>query len=186
MSMSKEEAKQRQREHSAKWAKENRDRINAKTRERRANRTEEEKEREREYRRKYREANRDKIRARSRKHYEAKPEMWILSNIKKKCRDEGLPFDLSIEDIAAPEYCPVLGIKLERNHNGREAGPRSNSPSVDRIIPERGYVKGNVIVVSHLANAIKQNATPFQIRLVADFYEAVIQKAAISELKEMT
>lgn len=60
----------------------------------------------------------------------------------------------------------------------------SKCKTIDAIA--RNLVKGNVIVVSHLANAIKQNATPFQIRLVADFYEAVIQKAAISELKEMT
>ena len=85
-----------------------------------------------------------------------------------------MPCDITVEDIAAPEYCPVLGMKLERNHKGRNAGPQPCSPSVDRIIPELGYVKGNVIVISHLANAIKQNATPEQIRKVADFYDRLI------------
>lgn len=45
------------------------------------------------------------------------------------------------------------------------------SPTLDRIIPRRGYVPGNVIVVSNLANRIKSSATARQIRRVATFYE---------------
>lgn len=184
--MKNEDALLRQRESRNKWAKANRDKINAKTRERRASRTEEQRVAEREYRRKYREANADKIKAKNRRCYEKSPETWILSNIKRRCREEGLPCNITVEDIVPPEFCPVLGLRLERNHNGREAGPAPNSPSVDRIIPERGYVKGNVIVVSHMANAIKQNATPFDIRRVADFYEKVIAEVAARELKELS
>ena len=37
------------------------------------------------------------------------------------------------------------------------------SPSIDKIIAEQGYVKGNVQWISHIANMIKTNATPDQI-----------------------
>ena len=33
------------------------------------------------------------------------------------------------------------------------------SPTLDKIIPERGYVKGNVQVISHKANSMKRNAS---------------------------
>lgn len=169
-----EEKKERQREYRRKWAKENPDKIQASRRKARALRTPEQIEKEKEYRRQRRLKNKDQIRATNRRCYERSPEIWILSNIKKRCRDNGIPFNITVEDIKAPEFCPVLGIKLERNHNGRESGPQYCSPSVDRIIPELGYVKGNVIVISHMANAIKQNATPEQIRKVADFYDRLI------------
>jgi hypothetical protein len=40
------------------------------------------------------------------------------------------------------------------------------SPTLDRIIPERGYIKGNVLIVSHLANRIMTDATVEQVRRV--------------------
>lgn len=179
--LSEEEKKERQREHARKWREKNREALKERSREYRANLSPEEAERQRVARRERQLRNKDRRRETNRRCYEKTPEIWILSNIRKRCRDNGIPFNLTVEDIKAPEFCPVLGIKLERNHKGRESGPQYCSPSVDRIIPELGYVKGNVIVVSHLANAIKQNATPEQIRKVADFYDRLINGKAGGE-----
>lgn len=74
----------------------------------------------------------------------------------------GLPFNLSVEDISIPEFCPVLGLKLEKNDN-KQGG---NSPSLDKIIPEKGYIKGNVRVISQRANMLKSNATIEELKLV--------------------
>lgn len=114
--------------------------------------------------------NKDKARERNRALYETSPAVWRLSNFRNKAKKLGLPFDLTVEDMEVPSHCPVLGIPLVR-YAGKATGPTPDSPSLDRIIPEKGYVKSNVIMVSMLANAIKQNATPDQIRKVADFYE---------------
>jgi hypothetical protein len=54
-----------------------------------------------------------------------------------------------------------------------------NSPSLDRIDNKRGYEKGNVIVVSMMANSIKNQATPSQIKKVGDFYEKLYRKKSI-------
>ena len=43
-----------------------------------------------------------------------------------------------------------------------------NSPTLDRIVPELGYIKGNVWVICQLANRIKTNATADQILAVAN------------------
>ncbi len=41
-----------------------------------------------------------------------------------------------------------------------------DSPSLDKIIPKLGYVKGNVWVVSNKANRIKSNATIEELELL--------------------
>ena len=45
-----------------------------------------------------------------------------------------------------------------------------NAASLERIIPERGYVKKNIAVVSSLANNIMSYATPKQVIKVAKYY----------------
>lgn len=92
----------------------------------------------------------------------------MLHRLRKKCLTTGIPFNLeSIEDIPFVTHCPVFGVELaigaKKQHDF--------SPSIDRIVPELGYTKGNVIVVSDLANRIKSNATPEQIMAVAKFYK---------------
>lgn len=83
---------------------------------------------------------------------------------RRKCKKLGIAFNLTVEDVIVPAYCPVLGIEIKR-------GNTDNAASIDRIKPNRGYVKGNIIIVSKLANQIRTNATSKQIRAVADFYE---------------
>ena len=91
----------------------------------------------------------------------------LLGRAKHRAKKLNIPFDLTPEDIVIPEICPVLGIKLSHK---RIDGWQS-FPSLDRIEPAKGYVRGNVIVVSWLANTIKSCATPDQILAVGEFYK---------------
>jgi hypothetical protein len=88
-----------------------------------------------------------------------------LSSIKKRAKQKGLEFDLEIEDILGTT-CPVFGIELQR---GSKQGPSDYAPSVDRIDNSKGYVKGNVQVLSNLANKMKTNATPEQLLQFAEW-----------------
>lgn len=92
---------------------------------------------------------------------------------KADAKKRGIEFTLVYEDMEWPELCPVLGIKLDYSY-GNKNGVPPNSPSFDRIDPSKGYVPGNVIVVSQLANTIKTNATIEQIERVASFYRQLI------------
>ena len=95
----------------------------------------------------------------------------VLSQAKIRAVKQGLPFDLSVESVPpVPTHCPALGVELKRGG----LKEKDNSPSLDRIIPEKGYVPGNVIWVSQLANQIKTNATPEQIIRVGTFYQQLI------------
>lgn len=90
----------------------------------------------------------------------------MVDNARERARKFGVDFDLDQDDIVIPQYCPILGIKLERGTNGRSL---DSSPSLDRIFPEKGYVKGNVQVISQLANQMKNSATPQQLLDFADW-----------------
>lgn len=87
-----------------------------------------------------------------------------LLEIKYRARSKNIPFNLEATDIIIPDTCPILGIKLCTEP---VAEMRNNWPSVDRLIPERGYIKGNVWVISQRANTLKSNATSDELFKVA-------------------
>lgn len=129
---------------------------------------------------KYREENREAIRQRAREYYKESPECFVLHNIKTRAKKQGVPFELTAEDLVTPEFCPVLGIRLERSTNPK-GGVTDCAPTVDRLIPELGYIKGNIIIVSHKANRIKNNATVEELETVARFYRDLF---TAKEMKE--
>lgn len=129
---------------------------------------------------KYREENREAIRQRARDYYKEHPECFVLHNIKTRAKKQGVPFELTAEDLVTPEFCPVLGIRLERSTNPK-GGVTDCAPTVDRLIPELGYIKGNIIIVSHKANRIKNNATVEELETVARFYRDLF---TAKEMKE--
>ncbi len=67
----------------------------------------------------------------------------------------GIPFDLASTDIVIPEFCQILGIRL-----APIGSPDIDArPSIDRLDPSKGYVRGNVAVISNKANRIKSDGT---------------------------
>ena len=75
---------------------------------------------------------------------------------KSRAKKDNIEFNISIDDIIIPAICPILEIPLIK-FTGKSGG-RKNSPSLDRINPNFGYIKGNIMVISHLANQMKSNA----------------------------
>lgn len=80
----------------------------------------------------------------------------MMASIKCRAKKAGIEFNLDVEDFNIPTHCPVLGIELKR---GKLRSCKSSSPSVDRIDPNKGYIKGNVWVISQKANCMKNDAT---------------------------
>ena len=92
------------------------------------------------------------------------------TSLMQQARREGVPigfksiteFAVYIKEIT-PEKCPVFGVKLKSNKN--KAGKWS--PSVDKIMPRKGYVKGNLQVMSWFANAMKRDASRKELKQFA-------------------
>lgn len=108
--------------------------------------------------------------------YENDPSFALLDAARARAKKHNVPYALTVDDVRLllVDVCPVLGIPLQRNKG--KGAPSDNSPTLDRIIPSRGYVPGNIIVVSKLANQIKSSATPDQILRVAVFYQDLFRQ----------
>lgn len=94
-------------------------------------------------------------------------DLKMFRRAKQRAKDKGLEFDLTYEDVVVPKHCPILGIELKM-HKGRSGG-NPNSPALDRVDNNKGYVKGNVMVMSHLANMMKSSATTEEMVLFAEW-----------------
>jgi len=88
----------------------------------------------------------------------------LFDGIQARSKRLNIPFNIEVEDIVIPDKCPIFGIPLYKV--GKK--PTDNSPSVDRIIPELGYVKGNILVMSMKANRLKNNATLEELKILAE------------------
>ena len=117
-----------------------------------------------------------KERVKSTKEYRSKTEntkrghlIIFLRSAKNRAKNKNLPFDLDIDHLLsiAPDECPVFRTEFSWGINGK--GLKPTSPSMDRIIPQLGYVKGNIAFISVLANSIKQNVTEKELYSVADW-----------------
>jgi hypothetical protein len=95
-----------------------------------------------------------------------KNERRLLNYARRNAKRRGEECSLELKDIVIPEYCPVLGIKLQPGSHSHQ----DCSPSVDRIDSTKGYTKDNVWIISARANRIKNNATIEEIGML---YEAL-------------
>lgn len=86
--------------------------------------------------------------------------MWHAA--RHRAKTKGLPFDIEVNDIIIPSSCPVFGTMFIKNNH-------QLAPSLDRIDPVKGYVKGNVAVISNRANMLKGNASADDIKKLHDY-----------------
>lgn len=140
------------------------------------------KQREADRQREYIEANRDMINERQR-NYRSSRKGWVrnsnirarakrsiesllLQGARYRAKKKGIDFDLTVEDIVIPINCPVLGTPLVKSDT---KVPWANSPSIDRVNNSKGYVKDNIQVISHRANAIKGSSSIEELELVLGY-----------------
>lgn len=107
--------------------------------------------------------------AKDRLRYKADlPFSAYLTNKKNSLRKKGMTCELTAEYLESiwTGVCPVFQTKLLLPRSGACWG--KHQPSLDRIIPSKGYVEGNVEWISHYANTIKNAANSSELYKVAD------------------
>jgi len=92
----------------------------------------------------------------------------FLDKAKGRATKQNLPFDLTLDHLEsiATKECPVFKTPFVW---GQGNGKHPYRPSIDRVVPELGYVKYNVVFISMKANAIKQDVTEKELYAVADW-----------------
>lgn len=128
------------------------------------------KDRDNAYKRTWRADNKTRINREHKAWRSAHREYVLLKAARVRAKRLKVPFTISTDDIVIPELCPVLGFPLVVAEGG---APRFNSPSLDRIVPEKGYVPGNIAVISHKANSMKNNATLQEHRKLVAWLESL-------------
>jgi len=113
-----------------------------------------------------RDAHNAKMKAWWQKNKRRRPDRHLWALAKRRAKKDRIPFTLVPYDIEVPKVCPVLGVPLvfERVYS-------PNAPSLDRIVPELGYVPGNVQVISHKANTMKSNASLSELKSLVAWLE---------------
>lgn len=97
---------------------------------------------------------------RSAKYWDNKPiEKRIYDRTKGRATRKGIPFDLELSDIILPSVCPVFGVPFIY-------GDHMWTYSIDKLKPELGYIKGNIVIISNRANMLKGSATANEIGLL--------------------
>jgi hypothetical protein len=87
-----------------------------------------------------------------------------LKTAKVRAEANNLDFNLEPEDFKMPKSCPVLGLELRWGDK-----ITANTPSFDRVVPELGYIKGNVRIISMRANRLKNNATIEEMEKILEY-----------------
>jgi hypothetical protein len=104
----------------------------------------------------------------------------LFRSARKRAVKKGLEFNIELKDIYIPEKCFILKVPLI-------CGTRY-APSMDRIYPDKGYVKGNIAIISTLANSMKANATPKELLIFAKnikSYMDLYQEIEVEELPQL-
>lgn len=112
------------------------------------------------YDKKYRQDNLEKISKKSKEYYESvrsksfreKPAEYLYKVAKARAKQKQIEFTIDITDIVIPLYCPITKAELIKTN-----GYSPHSMSVDRVDNTKGYVKGNVRVISRWANLKKSS-----------------------------
>lgn len=110
---------------------------------------------------------RDRYNADARRRHQSDPRVCLLCAARHRARKLGLAFNLAKDDVVIPEHCPITGVKIQA-----QKGKRTDaSPSFDRIDLSKGYVKGNVAVISWRANRLKNNGTLAEFKGIVAYME---------------
>jgi hypothetical protein len=101
--------------------------------------------------------NKEKANLRMKEWRQRNPKYMLHVSAKRRATKDGTVFSITIDDIPdIPEVCPILGIALFQRDDGTK-GPCANSPTLDKINPELGYVKNNIAIISFKANKMKSD-----------------------------
>lgn len=139
---------------------------------------------ERAARAEFRKRHPDQIRADHKRREKTRPgwhKRRLLMAARRRGRKAGLPATIRTADLFWPTHCPVLGIELDYSTVRPRKWDNPANPSLDRWDNLKGYVPGNVFVISMRANCLKNNANPDELDAVARYARHGLPSGALPD-----
>ena len=105
----------------------------------------------------------------------------MLHQAKRRAKNQNIPFSLSIEDLDSlyVTHCPITLQPLDWTREFvTNALPHDNTPSLDKNIPQNGYIRNNCAIISYKANRLKNNGT-------LDEHRRIVQYMAKQQLRDL-
>ena len=105
-----------------------------------------------------------------RARHERDPRKIMLYMARSRAKKFNLDFDLTVEDIVIPEFCPICEIRIKVS-----TGKQSRfSPTLDRVDNTKGYTKDNVRVISQRANTKKADLSIREAERLLDYMRGTL------------
>lgn len=79
----------------------------------------------------------------------------MIRRARYRAKKRKIDFNIKVKDLTIPTFCPLLKERLVVGTN--------MAPSLDRVDNNKGYVVGNIKVISVLANNMKASASEKQL-----------------------
>lgn len=118
--------------------------------------------------------NPEKAASNARNWRQRNPGYMLHHRAKRRSMVSGIEFAITREDIPAiPDICPIALIPLKFRSDGGQ-GPCENSPSLDRVDQNKGYIVGNLRVISHQGNRMKGEMTREDVLRILDYIDGKI------------
>lgn len=121
------------------------------------------------YSREWHHSNKEEAHAKEKARRLANPELTLWRLARTRSQRQGTEFNIEVSDIVIPSICPALGIPIIYNPM-KDVRPDS-SPTLDRVDQTRGYLKGNVQVISMRANRLKADMDEDTLRMMIAYVE---------------
>ena len=119
----------------------------------------------------------------SKEFHRKRPFYQTFNGARKRARARDLPFSITEEYLESiwTGVCPVFQVRLEVPLHGAGHTVTTTRPSLDRLVPDKGYVPGNVIWISFRANTIKSDANSEEVQAVATWLKQTEEEIAKHE-----
>jgi hypothetical protein len=122
--------------------------------------------------------NPEKVAAKQKVWRDKHPKKVLLSRAKGRAKKLERDFSITEDDFHLPDICPVLGIPMSLG------GDIQSSPSLDRLDSNKGYVKGNVWVISWLANIRKSSQSFEDLEKLYLAWKDIRQKLEVHDMTD--
>jgi hypothetical protein len=93
---------------------------------------------------------------------------WIQRSRRKNMERRHIPYEHYLSLYKT--HCPLLNIELEYKNHELSKMPR-NYATLDKIDPSKGYVVGNLQILSQRANTLKSDATIDELKVLIKNWE---------------